>query len=352
MVAYLVSTAAALTGANVFGDSAAWPRLIPAHLLVGRGLVPVLPGGGLLPLGGYALYLEEILAVLLIILVPTSVQGQSKQPVRLGAIKAVVAALFKLLAQPIQALARQIGERGSWRHKRQAYHLSPLPADPFNQPINDPHATLNDLLRAVEASDGFIAVRQGNCFAVVASVNALPVGHRLELADSATVADCLGLTRFDEYVAPSRQVDELAGKLEAYPDPEFERMVEQALKRLSDYSALGQSALAGRLQLEAASQIQLAKLLRGMLVEAIESLRPASEEPNGLLPREWRAYTILRDAYIDDVPNRDIMSKLYISEGTFNRQRRKALRAVATAIWEVRQSGTAAVMDQADQDSG
>jgi len=351
MVTYLASAAAALTGAHGFSDSAAWPRLIPAHLLVGRGIVPVLPGLGLPPLGGYALYLEEILAVLLIILVPTSVQGQSKQPVRLGAVKTVMAALFKWWAQPIQALAGQVAERGSWRHKRQAYHLSRLPADTFPRPTIDPHATLNELLRAAEASDGFIAVRQGNCFAVVASVNALPVGHRLDLADSAAVADYLRMTRFDECVEPSRHVNELAGKLEAYPDREFERMVEQALKRLSDYSVLGRSRLVSRLQLEPASQIQQAKWLRGMLVDAIESLRPASAEPNGLLPREWQAYTILRDAYINDVPNRDIMSKLYISEGTFNRQRRKALHAVATAIWEVRQLDTAAVMDEADQGS-
>jgi len=47
-----------------------------------------------------------------------------------------------------------------------------------------------------------------------------------------------------------------------------------------------------------------------MLIDAIESLRPAGDPPKGVLPRDWRAYTILRDAYIEDVPNRDIMSKL------------------------------------------
>jgi hypothetical protein len=73
-------------------------------------------------------------------------------------------------------------------------------------------------------------------------------------------------------------------------------------------------------------------------VEEIDSLRPAGAQPNGVLTREWQAYTILHDAYVNDVPNRDIMSKLYISQGTFNRQRRKALNAVAAAIWEMRQS--------------
>ena len=85
-----------------------------------------------------------------------------------------------------------------------------------------------------------------------------------------------------------------------------------------------------------------------MMVKAIERLRPAGDPPIGVLPREWHAYTILRDAYIEDVPNRDIMSKLYISEGTFNRQRRKALRAVAIAIWELHPSA-AGVMEEVAQ---
>jgi hypothetical protein len=36
-----------------------------------------------------------------------------------------------------------------------------------------------------------------------------------------------------------------------------------------------------------------------------------------------------------DELNRDIMSRLYISEGTFNRTRRRAVRGVARALQEV-----------------
>jgi hypothetical protein len=62
------------------------------------------------------------------------------------------------------------------------------------------------------------------------------------------------------------------------------------------------------------------------------------------LPREWHAYTILHEAYVEDVPNRDIMAKLYVSEGTFNRPRRKALHAVARAMLEAkRPAGGASV---------
>ena len=44
---------------------------------------------------------------------------------------------------------------------------------------------------------------------------------------------------------------------------------------------------------------------------------------------------ILHSAYFEDVPNRDIMSRLYISEGTFNRTRRAALRAVTQTLEEM-----------------
>jgi hypothetical protein len=47
------------------------------------------------------------------------------------------------------------------------------------------------------------------------------------------------------------------------------------------------------------------------------------------IPRAWYAYIILHDAYLEGARNRDVMARLYISEGTFNRTRRLALRGVA-----------------------
>jgi DNA-directed RNA polymerase specialized sigma24 family protein len=44
---------------------------------------------------------------------------------------------------------------------------------------------------------------------------------------------------------------------------------------------------------------------------------------------------VLYDAYLLGEPNREIMSKLYISEGTFNRTRRRAIRALAKALLEM-----------------
>jgi hypothetical protein len=53
------------------------------------------------------------------------------------------------------------------------------------------------------------------------------------------------------------------------------------------------------------------------------------------LPREWYAYTILHDAYVEDRLAREIMAKLYISEGTYYRMRRHALRGVTRAMLEM-----------------
>jgi hypothetical protein len=51
--------------------------------------------------------------------------------------------------------------------------------------------------------------------------------------------------------------------------------------------------------------------------------------------RAWHQYIILHDAYVEGDLNRNIMGKLYISEGTFNRTRRRAVRGVSKALQEM-----------------
>jgi hypothetical protein len=133
------------------------------------------------------------------------------------------------------------------------------------------------------------------------------------------------------------QAQTLITTLEALPDREFARSVETALQHLSDYTRLGSSPLVKTLRLAGATHIERGKALRQELLRAVESLRPAAKRPDGTLPREWTAYAILHDAYVEDVPNREIMARLYISEGTYNRMRRRALQAVAQALVEARQ---------------
>ncbi len=113
--------------------------------------------------------------------------------------------------------------------------------------------------------------------------------------------------------------------------------VEDALRRLYDYSYLGEHALGTDIlaNYRATTHLDRGKTLNAALIAAIEKLRPAGAEPRDLPPRQWHPYLILRDAYVRDEPNRDIMSRLYVSEATFHRTRRSALRAVTKALFEM-----------------
>jgi hypothetical protein len=148
---------------------------------------------------------------------------------------------------------------------------------------------------------------------------------------------------------PARQADrqtgaqQLIAAMETQLDSAFERQVEQCLRHLSQYLWLGQSALAAELGMAGANRLETGKALRRLLVSAIESLRPAGARPAGTqcVPREWQGYIILHAVYVEDVPNRNIMSRLFISEGTFNRRRREALHAAACVLMEVKRSNLA-----------
>jgi len=118
------------------------------------------------------------------------------------------------------------------------------------------------------------------------------------------------------------------------PDPKFIKLVEEGLRNLSDYITLGQSELTKQLNVSAETHIERGKAVRQLLLDAIETLRPSQERPAQPLPREWYSYAVLHDAYVEEAPNREIMARLYISEGTFNRSRQKALRGIARFLME------------------
>lgn len=125
--------------------------------------------------------------------------------------------------------------------------------------------------------------------------------------------------------------------------------VEEALRRMYDFSFLGEQELAMlqvvNRRLEARKAVTVTSLDRGkalseILVQAVDKLRPDEPEPGAdqVPPREWHQYIILHDSYVSGEPNRNIMARLYIGEGTFNRTRRRALKAVARALAEMEQS--------------
>jgi hypothetical protein len=145
-----------------------------------------------------------------------------------------------------------------------------------------------------------------------------------------------------QLVAESRanvtELNSIAGEMidaiTAHPDAEFIKIVEEALRHWHDYIALGQSPLAEWAKVDGGSHVERGKQLQQLLNDAIESLRPAEKRPGEPLPRVWYNYAVLHDAYVEGVQNREIMARLYISEGTFNRTRRNALRGLARLLVE------------------
>lgn len=127
--------------------------------------------------------------------------------------------------------------------------------------------------------------------------------------------------------------------------------VEEALRRLYDFSYLGEQRLgnlhvveqrlAGR-KGDTLTFIDRGKAVSEVLVQALNKLRPDEPEPgrDQVPPREWHQFIILHDSYVSGEPNRNVMSRLYIGEGTFNRTRRRALRGVAKALAEMEQGAS------------
>lgn len=126
----------------------------------------------------------------------------------------------------------------------------------------------------------------------------------------------------------------LLESISANPDESFIKIVEEALRHLPDTITLGQSQLAEKMSIKAESQIERGKYLQELITASIESLKPAEKRPPEPLPRVWYNHAVLYDAYVEGVPNREIMARLYISEGTFNRTRRNAIRGLARMLLE------------------
>lgn len=165
----------------------------------------------------------------------------------------------------------------------------------------------------------------------------------LLLYPSDQVADVIrDAQREREYLAQLAQLtQDRAPKPSSHQQKISVKMVEDALRNLYDYSYLGDSPL-GELKLvrsklppDRITHLDRGKALHRVLSNTIEKLRPDTAEFGEPIPREWHPYLILHDAYIEDKPNREIMLNLYLSEGTFSRTRRAAVRSVTRALEEM-----------------
>jgi hypothetical protein len=165
------------------------------------------------------------------------------------------------------------------------------------------------------------------------------------------VTNLLNLTdRIGELIASShrkaeqmKQIVRLAEPVPVLPAdrPVSAEELEDALRNLYDYTYLGDTSLAtmgltrAQLSQEQVTCLERGKAVHEIILESIEKLRPGESTPRDPPPREWYPYLILRDAYIEEISNREIMMRLYISEGTFNRTRRSAVRSLARAMGEM-----------------
>jgi hypothetical protein len=124
--------------------------------------------------------------------------------------------------------------------------------------------------------------------------------------------------------------------------------VEDALRHMDDFSYLGQHQLANlklvtssddEVDIERATHLELGKALHQLLVDCITKLKPAGRRSDPPSP-DWRSFIILNDCYIEGKPTREVMANLYISEATFHRARRRAIRGLTRAISEMEQKAS------------
>jgi len=324
-------------------------------------------------------------------------------PERIGAIVA-----FAVLTHSAYDLGREFLERQRMRNESQfRKQLRQLESESSSEDaLKAPLQNGLDLLcQTLHASGGFVAVRRGALFVVMASRSSVPIGSemsasivacedvshpqaaqlsslawiapsfegqtqvavvgieksisRLEYSTGnlellAEVADQIGtiVSVSNARPRPSELIRELVVESQANaielntaagtmldsisinPDLNFIKMVEDALRHLPDTITLGRSGLAEKLFLRGNSHIERGKHLQELLTDSIESLKPSETRPPEPLPRAWYNYVVLHDPYVEGVQNREIMARLYISEGTFNRTRRNAIRGLARLLAE------------------
>ena len=166
------------------------------------------------------------------------------------------------------------------------------------------------------------------------------VARLLEAGDR--IADLIrDAHRESEHLAQLTQIVQVSpAKINA--DGEIQaRAVEEALRNLYDYAFLSDCTLAKLKQVQFASSnsghthLDRGKFVYQMILDALEKLRPPGEMPREPIPRQWYPYLILRNAYLENKPNNEIMMRLYISEGTFNRTRRAAIRSLTRVLSEM-----------------
>jgi hypothetical protein len=132
-------------------------------------------------------------------------------------------------------------------------------------------------------------------------------------------------------------VDQILRERSPTPDTDLRVLVEGALRHLNDLPTLSEHPLLAELpalEETGGTPLERAAQLRNVLDQAIERLRPsgARPTPGSSAVGGWLHYLVLKEAYVDGRPNKQIMQRYALSEGTFHRARRRAIDAVASDV--------------------
>ena len=109
----------------------------------------------------------------------------------------------------------------------------------------------------------------------------------------------------------------------------FENELRAALTNLYDPAALRDSRLMALLSLDTRADAIVA--LRRLLLEAIESLKPADDVP--AQSRSWRYYHILSGRFTEQLTQFEVGKDLGLSVRQLRRQEKRALAVLADKIW-------------------
>jgi AraC-like DNA-binding protein len=81
------------------------------------------------------------------------------------------------------------------------------------------------------------------------------------------------------------------------------------------------------------TDVERGRALWDLLREAIDRLRPANSEPEPT--PAWRLYAIAEGVYVQGKSAKEMAAELGISPRTFHRERRAAVEALATVVWQI-----------------
>ena len=260
----------------------------------------------------------------------------------LGALCVPIKATYGLILIFEDGTARQTAEY-HWKGPRLELPSNLLTADDFlHLTPNHFPAPLEDAALLIPL---YIESEQIGALVLGRPTNGLRYAHAdLErlLYPSDQIAEALFLSR--QNTKHLERVALLADEAPAVPTRDFSipvNVVENALRNLFDYAYLADTPIAemelvrARIAAGKKTHLERGKIVQAILLEALEQMRPGSDVPRDPPPREWYPYVILHDAYVNGKQNRDVMSRLYISEGTFNRTRRAAISSLARALVEM-----------------